>query len=74
MQRGIRHHIRAGGSPAMRILPADLLVIATSMLSQVVTAVATQLDILDDLARMHANLQHERTEFVDSVNRDLEGI
>jgi len=74
MSRGIRHLIRAGGSPAMQVLPADLLVIATSMLSQVVTAVATQLDILDDLARMHANRQHERTEFIDSVHTDLEGI
>ena len=75
--RGIRHRLDDGGEgepPALLVLPADLLVVATSTLFGIARAITAQLDVLDDLARMHANRQHERAEFVSDVRSTIEGI
>lgn len=75
MARGIRHTVgEPGNAPAMQVLVADLVVLATSTLSTVVGAVYQQLDVLDDLARLHANRQHERAEFAEDVRSTIEGI
>ena len=73
--RGIRHNLgESGDTPAMQVLAADIVVVATSILSGVAMVVAQQLDVLDDLARMHANRQHERAEFVADVTSTIEGM
>jgi len=71
--RGLRHLV-GEETPALRILPADLVVFVTTSATAMAFTVARQLDFLDDLARMHANRKHEQAEFADDIRTTIEGI
>lgn len=53
---------------------ADLLVIATTTVTGVAATITRGLDMVDDLARAHANYRRERSDWASELVKEIENL